>query len=106
LWRHYFQNTAGMIYVVDSNDRDRISEAARGLGQLLREEELSNIVLLVLANKQDLPNAMTSKELSEGMQMHLFKNIQWQIQQCCAVNGNGLHEGLEWLSKTLAKRKK
>ena len=27
LWRHYFQNTQGLIFVVDSNDRERIGEA-------------------------------------------------------------------------------
>jgi len=106
LWRHYFQNTSGMIYVVDSNDRDRIEEAARELRHLLNEEELKNIVLLILANKQDLPNAMTSKELSENLHMSTFRNIQWHIQQCCAVNGNGLSEGLDWLSSALNKRKK
>lgn len=31
LWRHYFQNTQGLIFVVDSNDRERIAEAEREL---------------------------------------------------------------------------
>jgi len=106
LWRHYYQNTSGMIYVVDSNDRDRIDEAARELRNLLHEEELKNVVLLILANKQDLPNAMNTKELADSLHMQTFKNIQWNIQLCCAVNGNGLADGLEWLSKTLAKRKR
>jgi len=106
LWRHYYQNTAGMIYVIDSNDRDRIEEASRELRHLLHEEELTNVILLILANKQDLPNAMTSKELSDYLNLSAFKTVQWHIQQCCAVNGNGLTEGLDWLSKTLAKRKK
>lgn len=28
LWRHYFQNTSGIIFVLDSNDRDRIVEVS------------------------------------------------------------------------------
>lgn len=52
LWRHYFQNTQGLLFVVDSNDRERIGEAAEELQKMLREEELRDVVLLVLANKQ------------------------------------------------------
>ncbi|CAD1470968.1 unnamed protein product [Heterotrigona itama] len=58
LWRHYFQNTQGLIYVVDSNDRERIGEAERELANMLKEDELRDAVLLVFANKQDLPNAI------------------------------------------------
>ena len=37
LWRHYFQNTQGLIFVVDSNDRDRIVEARDELHRMLNE---------------------------------------------------------------------
>lgn len=55
LWRHYFQNTQGIIFVVDSNDRDRIVEAREELQRMLNEDELRDAILLVFANKQDLP---------------------------------------------------
>jgi ADP-ribosylation factor 1/2 len=55
LWRHYFQNTQGIIFVVDSNDRDRIVEAREELQRMLNEDELREALLLVFANKQDLP---------------------------------------------------
>ncbi|KAI4502660.1 hypothetical protein M0802_002572 [Mischocyttarus mexicanus] len=48
LWRHYFQNTQGLIYVVDSNDRERIGEAERELANMLKEDELRDAVLLTL----------------------------------------------------------
>jgi len=107
LWRHYFQNISGMIFVIDANDRDRLEEASRELSVLLGYEELQTIILLILANKQDLPNAMNGKELAESLRMSRYKALNWHIQPCCAVNGNGLNEGLDWLSKTLqVKRKK
>lgn len=37
LWRHYFQNTQGLIFVVDSNDRDRVVEARDELHRMLNE---------------------------------------------------------------------
>ena len=59
LWRHYFQNTQGLIFVVDSNDRERIGEARDELMRMLAEDELREAVLLIFANKQVI-NAGTS----------------------------------------------
>jgi ADP-ribosylation factor 1/2 len=64
LWRHYFQNTQGIIFVVDSNDRDRIAEAREELQRMLNEDELRDALLLVFANKQDLPVGTSSRYLS------------------------------------------
>lgn len=50
----------GLIFVVDSNDRDRVGEAREELLRMLAEDELRDAVLLVFANKQDLPNAMNA----------------------------------------------
>lgn len=103
LWRHYFQNTQGLIFVVDSNDRERISEAEKELQNMLQEDELRDAVLLVFANKQDLPNAMTAAELTDKLQLNQLRNRRWYIQATCATQGNGLYEGLDWLSNELAK---
>eukprot|EP00026_Physarum_polycephalum_P014510 Phypoly_transcript_15032.p1 GENE.Phypoly_transcript_15032~~Phypoly_transcript_15032.p1 ORF type:complete len:188 (+),score=21.38 Phypoly_transcript_15032:252-815(+) len=105
LWRHYYQNVSGMIFVMDANDRDRLEEASKELSRLLGEEELKNIVLLILANKQDLPNAMDCKELTEYLQMDKCR-VPYHVQSCCALNGNGLTEGLEWLSKAIHVKRK
>merc|ERR1711935_1047680 len=53
LWRHYFQNTQGLIFVVDSNDRERIQESHDELHRMLNEDELRDAVLLVFAT--DVP---------------------------------------------------
>merc|ERR1719174_3527426 len=101
LWRHYFQNTKGLIYVVDSNDRERVGEAREELARMLAEDELRDAVLLVFANKQDLPNAMTAAEITDKLNLHSLRNRNWYIQATCATNGEGLYEGLDWLSSSL-----
>jgi len=101
LWRHYYQGTQGLIFVVDSNDRERVSEAAEELGKMLREEELKDVVVLVLANKQDLPNAMSVAEITEKLGLHSLGARKWYIQSTCATTGDGLYEGLDWLSSAL-----
>ena len=104
LWRHYYQNTQGLIFVVDSNDRDRADAARDELHRMLGEDELRDSILLVFANKQDLPNAMSASEMTERLGLHALKHRQWYIQACCATTGDGLYEGLDWLSATLQKK--
>ncbi|KAF6031989.1 Arf2 [Bugula neritina] len=84
LWRHYFQNTQGLIFV-----------------RMLDEDELRDAVLLVFANKQDLPNAMSPSEITEKLGLQSLRNRSWYIQATCATNGEGLYEGLDWLSNQL-----
>ena len=105
LWRHYYQNTQGLIFVVDSNDRDRIDAARDELHRMLNEDELRESILLVFANKQDLPNAMSAAEMTDKLGLNGLRHRQWYIQACCATTGDGLYEGLDWLSATLTKRK-
>ncbi|EGG21517.1 ADP-ribosylation factor [Cavenderia fasciculata] len=101
LWRHYFQNTQGLIFVVDSNDRERIQEACDELQKMLNEDELRDAVLLVFCNKQDLPNAMSVAEVTDKLNLHSLRQRKWYIQSTCATSGDGLYEGLDWLSNTL-----
>uniref|UniRef100_A0A7N6BUQ1 ADP-ribosylation factor 5 n=3 Tax=Percomorphaceae TaxID=1489872 RepID=A0A7N6BUQ1_ANATE len=103
LWRHYFQNTQGLIFVVDSNDRERVAESAEELSKMLLEDELKDAVLLVFANKQDLPNALSVSELTDKLGLHALRNKTWHIESTCATQGTGLYEGLDWLSKELSK---
>jgi len=93
-----------VIFVVDSNDRERIGEASEELQKMLREDELREAAVLVLANKQDLPNAMKVQEVTERLGLNKLRNRQWYIQGASAPTGDGLYEGLDWLSNTLSKR--
>ncbi len=66
LWRHYFLNTQAVIFVVDSNDQNRLKEARDELWKVLESPELTAAVILVFANKQDLPNALTGDDVMKG----------------------------------------
>ncbi|KAI4887313.1 hypothetical protein NFI96_014689 [Prochilodus magdalenae] len=103
LWRHYYCNTSGLIVVVDSNDSERIEQMTEYLQKMLQEDELRDTVMLVLANKQDLPEAMPVQEVTEKLGLHTLKGRNWHIQPTCAVNGSGLYEGMDWLANQLTK---
>merc|ERR1712054_369573 len=101
-----YQGTQGLIFVVDSNDRDRAEDAREELMKMLNEDEMRDAVLLVFANKQDLPNAMPAAEVTEKLGLHNMRNRQWFIQSACATTGDGLYEGLDWMSRTLSGEKR
>jgi ADP-ribosylation factor-like protein 1 len=63
-WRCYYQDTNAIVYVVDSADRERLDLSRQELELMLQEEELRGAPVLILANKQDLPNAMNEQEVS------------------------------------------
>merc|ERR1712118_349804 len=106
LWRHYYTNTQGIIFVVDSNDRDRIDDAREELHKMINDEELKDAIILVYANKQDLPHAMPAAEVTEKLGLHTIRGKSWFIQAACATRGDGLYEGLDWLSKHVTANKK
>jgi len=110
IWRHYYNDAQGIIFVVDSNDRDRIDDsqnyehsAKEELHRILAENELKNAVLLVFANKQDFPTAMKVQEVTERLELNKLQNRKWFIQGTSTATGNGLFEGLNWLVKNLSK---
>ena len=105
LWKSYFQNTGTIIFVVDSNDRGRIDEAKQELHKLLSNSALRCAVLLVWANKQDLPNAMTAAEVSDELGLHELKSRSCHIQGTSAISGDGLYESLDWLCEKVGKVK-
>jgi ADP-ribosylation factor protein 1 len=78
--REDYQNTEGIIFVVDSNDRERVSQAREELQRMLNEDELRDALLLVFANKQDLPNAMNAAELTDKLGLHGLRQRSWFIQ--------------------------
>lgn len=89
-----------MIFVVDSSDRERLSTANETLKKILREEELKEIVLLIFANKSDLPNCMNVVEITEKLELMNMK-LKWFIKSSNFLTSQGIEEGLEWMLKIL-----
>uniref|UniRef100_A0A7S0ZU79 ADP-ribosylation factor n=1 Tax=Noctiluca scintillans TaxID=2966 RepID=A0A7S0ZU79_NOCSC len=104
LWRHYLMGTGAIIFVVDSNDRDRIGEAQEELATLVGDEELRGAAVLVFANKQDLNCALTPDEVTEKLDLHSFRDRRWHVQPACATTGDGIQEGLKWLAAAVSGR--
>ena len=96
-WASYFVGTACVILMVDSMDRGRIGTVRDELFRLLSDETLDPKGVLVWANKQDCDGAMTVLEVTDALQLHTVKGKQWHVQPSCALTGEGLREGLDWV---------
>ena len=79
LWKHYYQNTDGIIFVVDCNDTDRVEKNEEVLKLMLNEEELKDSDLLVMANKQDLSGSLSPTEITEQIGMRGLKGRPWLV---------------------------
>ncbi|KAK7495901.1 hypothetical protein BaRGS_00012891 [Batillaria attramentaria] len=102
LWKHYYFNTQAVIFVLDTSNRERLTEAQNELVKLVQEKELKEASLLIFANKQDVEDHASIEEITE--QLGLLKmccNRSWHLQGCSAKTGDGLGDGLEWLSRQM-----
>jgi small GTP-binding protein len=105
LWGHYILGTDAILYVVDSVDSERLAEAREELRQIMRSDELEEVVLLVLANKQDLKGALSPSAISRELRLaEDYRTLVWHVQGCVATQGAGLQEALDFLVRTLNKR--
>ena len=77
----------------------RLSECLEELQTLLEEDELAGIPLLFFANKQDLIHALEPEEIVEELQLDEIDDRDWSIFGCSAVDGDGLEEGVQWMTE-------
>ncbi|CAM5126678.1 unnamed protein product [Eretmochelys imbricata] len=103
-WRNYFESTDGLIWVVDSADQQRLQVCKQELQSLLVEERLAGATLLIFANKQDLPGALSSNAIREALELDSIKSHHWCIQACSAFTGENLLTGIDWLLDDISSR--
>eukprot|EP00128_Syssomonas_multiformis_P007650 Colp12_sorted_trinity150504_noHs@31870 len=102
LWPSYYQGTRVIVFVFDSADLDRTSEAREELTKLLEHAELKDAILVVLANKQDVKKTMLVHEVTEALNLHSLEGIRkWHVLGTCATKNEGLQEALDWVAKEL-----
>ena len=92
-WNPYFDIADGLLFVVDGADSHRLAEARQELHRLI--EELPNVPVSILANKQDLMHSLPAEEVFEAMG---FTGDQpWGCQACSAREREGVQDGVDCL---------
>jgi ADP-ribosylation factor-like protein 5B len=72
------------------------------LRSLLVNQDLVKAPLLILANKQDLKGCLSPAELAKELDLNAAEiRRPYHVQACCALNGEGLQPGFEWLANSI-----
>ncbi|KAL8581166.1 hypothetical protein ACOMHN_033613 [Nucella lapillus] len=99
LWKHYFVKAQGIIYVVDSADKERLVESREELASILNIQEIKGVPLVVLANKQDLPESASVAEVADAMKLKEHRERKWHIHGTCATTGEGVDEAMQHMAR-------
>ncbi|XP_071164207.1 uncharacterized protein [Mytilus edulis] len=103
-WKRYFVDASGILFVVDSSDIKRLHSAKVALHRyIVNCKEARGIPLGVIANKQDLPNTLTPKDLASGLELCLIEDRQWFIHGMCAKTGSGIIESITLLIEAIKR---
>ncbi|XP_016430698.1 ADP-ribosylation factor-like protein 13B isoform X2 [Sinocyclocheilus rhinocerous] len=112
IWKNYYSDSYGVVFVVDSSDVQRIQETRDTMAEVLRHPRIAGKPVLVLANKQDRDGALAEADIIETLSLEKLVNENkclCQIEPCSAVLGYGkkvdksIKNGLNWLLNNIAK---
>ncbi|XP_027867056.1 ADP-ribosylation factor-like protein 13B isoform X8 [Xiphophorus couchianus] len=112
IWKNYYSESHGVVFVVDSSDVQRIQETKETMAQVLQHPRIAGKPVLVLANKQDLEGALAEADIIENLSLEKLVNENkclCQIEPCSAILGCGkkvdksIKKGLTWLLSNIAK---
>ena len=103
-WRNFFEEMDGLIWVVDSADLPRLELCRTQLVHVLQEERLQGIPVLIFANKQDVPGALSVREIAASLKLDELGSRDWEIHGCSAHTGVGIQHGVSWLVNRICHR--
>ncbi|XP_072556358.1 ADP-ribosylation factor-like protein 13B isoform X5 [Paramormyrops kingsleyae] len=112
IWKNYYAESYGVVFVVDSSDIQRIQETKDTMAEVLRHPRIAGKPVLVLANKQDRDGALAEADIIEHLSLEKLVNENkclCQIEPCSAVIGYGkkmdksIKNGLNWLLNNIAR---
>ncbi|KAL0491825.1 ADP-ribosylation factor-like protein [Acrasis kona] len=104
MWECFYQKLDGIIFVIDSTDDQRLCVARDELYAILRHKDVESTPILILANKQDLDNAISPADLTTALHLYALNAREWNLVATDALKGTGIEDGIRWLSDSVVKK--
>eukprot|EP01126_Amoeba_proteus_P000239 TRINITY_DN1007_c0_g1_i1.p1 TRINITY_DN1007_c0_g1~~TRINITY_DN1007_c0_g1_i1.p1 ORF type:complete len:137 (+),score=25.38 TRINITY_DN1007_c0_g1_i1:476-886(+) len=99
MWERYCRGVDAIVFVVDGVDQEKFEAASKELHELISKPQLQSIPLLVLGNKNDLPECVSAKELIQLLDLNSIQGREVALFSISAKEGNNLDQVLNWLVK-------
>ncbi|CAD5111901.1 DgyrCDS1164 [Dimorphilus gyrociliatus] len=105
LWDKYYAESHGIIYVVDSSQRDRLEESVSAFEKMVVNETLTGVPLLLLANKQDVDGCMTVSDIKMAFNRvsHKIGKRDLRVMGVSALLGDGVDDGIKWIEECVVR---
>ncbi|KAG8936673.1 ADP-ribosylation factor protein 3 [Tulasnella sp. 419] len=111
IWEKYYDECHAVVYVVDASDKARLDEGWEVFDTVLASPKILNVPLLLLANKQDVPDALTVEEIRENHEawwQRKYQSQDWDKEQpqrvasldvmgVSGLEGTGIKQAVDWL---------
>ena len=112
IWKDYFASVDGVVYMIDSSDRERFELSRHELEYLLNCEELATTPFVILGNKIDLRGASSEEEVREALGLSQYPSASKggklpegtrpiELFMCSVTRKMGYADGFRWLSQYL-----
>ncbi|XP_034936642.1 ADP-ribosylation factor-like protein 3 [Chelonus insularis] len=79
-WSNFLQDTDLLVFMVDASDADKLSQAVLALKQLLGDSRMDNVPILVIANKQDVSNALRMDQIKKALDLHSISPLKHKVE--------------------------
>ncbi|XP_051121534.1 uncharacterized protein LOC127244961 [Andrographis paniculata] len=106
IWEKYYEEAHAVIYIIDAACPSRFEESKSALEKVLRHEDLQGAPLLILANKQDLKDAISVDELAQYLDLKKLDEREFTFQAVSAYEGMGIKESVIWLIDAMERSKR
>ncbi|XP_010537193.1 PREDICTED: ADP-ribosylation factor-related protein 1-like [Tarenaya hassleriana] len=106
IWEKYYEEAHALIYLIDAACPSRFEDSKSALEKALRHEDLQGAPLLILVNKQDLPNAVSAEELDRYLDIKKLDERVCMFEAVSGFDGRGIRESMEWLVGVMEKSKR
>ena len=110
LWKNYFTQVDGVVFLVDATNVERLGESKEQLELLLTDDMLQKVPFAILGNKIDMPTALSEPALKQALgvadqctgkerkqQKGTFRPCE--VFMCSGVKGFGYGDAFRWLSE-------